>query len=303
MHFILVGSIIIACIVLFMVRRSKINTNASIKTWLSESGRSWCLKNTDSHDCDDLLAPLSIDDIANMDNVFFVKLMGRFQSGHGLDTITGLNGPSFIYGENSDSVPLVSVWYNSAQSVVFIAIRGTQNFKDLTTDLEYSQQTEAIWKTCKSFIHGGFIKLYTTIGDKIRDVIKPTVKRVYIVGHSLGASLAYLTGYDLAENHSEIDIFVYAIAPPKTGNEEFSDCIARTANLHVKTIINLADMIPSLIPSYAPNFKKGDKYKPFRFTHICPIFLFNIESTDILSNHNLPVYLDGVRSSKLVLID
>jgi triacylglycerol lipase len=303
-HLALIGFVIIVCVVVFIVYRYNSNTKATIKALLTENGRSWCIKNHVKHpDCDKLLAPLSINDITNTDTTFAVKLMGRFQSGEGIETVNGLKKPFLIYGKNSKDVPLVGIWYDDIQSTVFIVIRGTQNFKDFITDLKYNQQIETIWKKCNPSIHTGFAMLYTTISDKIHDAIKPSVKNVFVVGHSLGASLAYITGYDIADKYNNVNVSVYAIAPPKTGDAEFAKCITTTPNLHVKTIINLADMVPFAIPSFAPNFSKKDNHKPYNFTHIHPIYLFNIESTDILSNHGLPVYLDGVQSQELIKIE
>lgn len=298
MKIIIISIVVIAIVVILLIRQNR-NTKAALHSWLSESGRPWCVKHIDSPECKELLSPLSTEDISKSDMIFAIKLIGRFEALYGLDTIVGLSKPTFIYGLNSKTVPLVTIWYDATESTEYIAIRGTENFQDLITDLNYSEQTQTIWKNCNAHIHSGFLKLYLTIKDKLHETIKPTVKHIFITGHSLGAALTYLAGYDIAEKHADIDVSVYAIAPPKTGDSNFVKCIASTPNLHIKSLMNLTDMITTIVLSFAPNFDKKNGHKPYNFSHVYPLYMFNIDSTDILSNHSLPVYLDGAKT-KLV---
>ena len=162
-----------------------------------------------------------------------------------------IENPSFklnLYASDSETDTHGFVFSSSDRIVV--AFRGSVSLKNFQTDWdssevesEYGKQIEPLLddevnfsyaKTVASrpaYLHGGFVKAYETIREKIVNEVKSLYpnKCVFVTGHSLGAGLAVVCALDLA---MQINIPPNRIAMslwgcPKVGTFSFVKRVAR----------------------------------------------------------------------------
>ncbi|XP_052206562.1 phospholipase A1-IIdelta [Diospyros lotus] len=92
----------------------------------------------------------------------------------------------------------------------------------------------------------------TQLQNKIRKLIekyRDENPSIILTGHSLGASLSIVAGFDLAENGvSDIPITAFVFGCPQVGNKAFDDRLRQHRNLKILHVKNTIDMIP-LYPS------------------------------------------------------
>jgi len=68
---------------------------------------------------------------------------------------------------------------------------------------------------------------------------------VVIMGHSLGATLSIVSGFDLAENGvTEVPVTAIVFGSPQVGNRAFNNRLKRLGNLKVLHVTNVIDLIP-----------------------------------------------------------
>lgn len=109
----------------------------------------------------------------------------------------------------------------------------------------------------------GWLTIYTSDDPKseftktsVRDQIQRKVKKllevykdespsVILVGHSLGASLSVLCGFDLVENGvTDVPICAFVFGLPQVGNRAFNERLKKFQNCKVLHIRNKIDLIP-----------------------------------------------------------
>lgn len=88
----------------------------------------------------------------------------------------------------------------------------------------------------------------TQLSAKINELIqkyKDEKVSVTLTGHSLGASLAVLSGFDLVENGvSDIPVAAIVFGCPQIGNKAFNERFHKYTNLKVLHVRNTIDLIP-----------------------------------------------------------
>ncbi|KAL7129035.1 hypothetical protein ABFS83_13G036300 [Erythranthe nasuta] len=85
--------------------------------------------------------------------------------------------------------------------------------------------------------------------EQIREQYKDESLSITLTGHSLGASLAILSAFDLVENGVDnIPVSAIVFGSPQVGNKAFNDRVLDFANLKVLHVRNKIDLIP-LYPS------------------------------------------------------
>jgi len=178
-------------------------------------------------------------------------------------------------------------------------------------------------------VESGFHELYTKKEDSCtycsfsaREQVLSEVKRllnyykdeeisITITGHSLGAALAVLSAYDIAEvrlnvvdgGGEPVPVTVFSFAGPRVGNLKFKE---RCEELGVKVlrVVNVHDVVPT-VPGIIMNEKfRFQKYIedtlsfPWSYAHVGrEIALDHTESPfvkgsmDLVSAHNLEVHL------------
>lgn len=156
---------------------------------------------------------------------------------------------------------------------IHIVFRGTSIRGDELIDADIRYYT---YPGTNIKVHKGFYKYYLSMKDQIANIIKNKNKQIYITGHSLGASVALITAYDLKDLNPIVTLF----GCPKTGNKDFVDSFTSIKTL--KNIVNYFDIVPE-----APE-KLNKMYA------VENIYIFGIEQDSDVKNHSLGVYYDGI---------
>lgn len=193
----------------------------------------------------------------------------------------------------------------------WIFFRGTQSLQEWMVDFSFGQlvpQPKAHRQTLmplpenKSFrsmrvngpevrIHKGFLNTYNKIRAVIIDFLKanPQLTQIIISGHSLGAALAVVCGYDLMQEGYMSKTIVYVFACPRVGNIAFSESF-RTPCFRVT---NLADVVPTMPLSVMPD--PDHPKQVLLYQHVGTdglIFQDNWQS--LANNHQIPNYASNL---------
>ncbi|KAF8398365.1 hypothetical protein HHK36_017292 [Tetracentron sinense] len=160
---------------------------------------------------------------------------------------------------------------------IVISWRGTVTYLEWIHDLKDFLHPTNFGEDPSIKVESGFYDLYTKKEDECnycsfsaREQILSEVKRlverykgdelsITVTGHSLGAALALLSAYDIAEmklnfrNGSKIPITVFSFSGPRVGNLKFKE---RCDELGVKVlrVINVHDKVPT-VPGIIANEK------------------------------------------------
>ncbi|KAI4333840.1 hypothetical protein L6164_018599 [Bauhinia variegata] len=80
--------------------------------------------------------------------------------------------------------------------------------------------------------------------NRLLELYKDENPSVILVGHSLGASLSIVSGFDLVENGVKVPVTAIAFGSPQVGNKDFNERVKRFPNLKVLHVRNEIDLIP-----------------------------------------------------------
>lgn len=133
---------------------------------------------------------------------------------------------------------------------------------DLSSSSSDSDEDESVPKVMKGWLsvytsndpNSSFTNLsartqLTTNIKQLVDKYQNEEISIIITGHSLGASLAILSAFDLAENGiTNIPISAFVFGSPQVGNKAFNDRLNQFSNVKILHIKNKIDVIP-LYPS------------------------------------------------------
>lgn len=191
--------------------------------------------------------------------------------------LSGMGPPAFA-SIAQDQQPLAATWVAAGGAAAVVAVRGTQTVADLMSDLEYGE-TAASATDSRIKAHQGKNKVYLGARAALFAALPPTVKTLFITGHSLGAAVAF---YDAA--HAGLTVEVVGLAPPRAGNQAFAAALAATAR--TASLVNLADLIPTMPWSFMPDGKAP--YTPDEYAAVAPVAVFNNLKSDIASCHGIP---------------
>ena len=127
----------------------------------------------------------------------------------------------FLEGEG-DRVDTQAFMITNAKGVI-LAFRGTQQWKDLATDLWSVTTTDHEGSSSRQ-IHKGFCAAYDAVRPKIRQEIKNRApSRVFVTGHSLGGALATLAAIHIAQEFSPLPVTMYNFGSPRLGDCAFAE--------------------------------------------------------------------------------
>lgn len=157
----------------------------------------------------------------------------------------------------------VGITINSDDKSICVVFRGSESLYDWYYDVHMSH----LELNNGIFVHSGFYKqLYDTYmyANIVEEVTSQLAKnpdyKVYITGHSLGAALATLFGYLIADEIKN-NITVVSFASPRVGNNKWKKSFESKTNLHHYRVTNQRDVVTAL-PFY--NYKHvGDNIRLF----------------------------------------
>ncbi|XP_024985442.1 phospholipase A1-Igamma3, chloroplastic [Cynara cardunculus var. scolymus] len=181
---------------------------------------------------------------------------------------------------------------------IVIAWRGTVTYLEWIHDLKDILHPAHFSDDPSIKIESGFFDLYTTkeqachyCSFSAREQILSEIKRIKeryegeelsitITGHSLGAALALLSAYDIAEMRlnytntgNKIPITVFSFSGPRVGNLKFKE---RCDKLGIKVlrVVNVHDKVPKVPGIFANEKTKHQKYIeekilfPWSYAHV-----------------------------------
>lgn len=146
------------------------------------------------------------------------------------------------------------VAWNAAAKSAIVAFRGTQDFTDWMDDLD-AVPVDYAPVAGIGLVHMGFQLVYEHVRDSVAQLLQKQcagVQQILVCGHSLGAAVAVLAGFDISKNTVPGAIPKFCtFAGPRTGdpgfavkfNVAFPDCTR---------IVNFMDVVPQvpLPPAY-----------------------------------------------------
>ena len=191
-------------------------------------------------------------------------------------------GPPVFAVAPGDSMPLAATWVSTDGTWAVVVIRGTLTAADLAADLNFNYEKTG------GDTHSGLTAFYAAAAPALWATVPPSVTRITVTGHSLGAALAFLMA---AAAPPTVVVDAYGVAPPRVGGPTFVAALQARAG-HRCSLINLADTVPSLPWTYMPSL--AGAYRPVAFAHVGPIAAFNLVSSDLISDHMLPTYAAGL---------
>ena len=174
---------------------------------------------------------------------------------------------------------------------VIVVFRGTANWDNVLSDIQYSQVTLGGLTACKGCeIHGGFsaayLKLKSKLIQKLKDVLSKyathrgiKIKHVIFTGHSLGGALANLGAYNFCNRRSharsspneetkmfDVDnVSLITFGAPRVGNASFKNFLDEEAGLKYNyRIIYAADPVTGAPPKKIGEMTGSTK---FEFVH------------------------------------
>jgi predicted lipase len=190
----------------------------------------------------------------------------------------------------------VGITISETHKRICVVFRGSESKSDLYYDL-------ALFKTQLHddvYVHGGFHTqlhkedMYEKITEEVKQLLdeNPDYK-IYITGHSLGAALSTLYGYEISrEIHNKVT--VVSFASPRVGNTPFKTAFDTQPNLTHYRITNKRDIVTA-----GPfiNFTHvginitltDDKYKVF-YEYDYPWYYFTCFTSWSVSEHSMDVY-------------
>lgn len=157
----------------------------------------------------------------------------------------------YWYCNNVSTDLQMAITLNHVYKRISIVFRGSDSLKDWYFDLMSSRK----WLHGDIYIHKGFHRLLfdskigvylnltvhiSTLLDLYRDY------NMYVTGHSLGAALATLCGYQLSRDFEHVDFTVVSFASPRIGNWAWDYEFQKRANLHHTRVTHRCDIIPRL---------------------------------------------------------
>lgn len=174
-----------------------------------------------------------------------------------------------------------------SQDEIIIAFRGTDSFKDNTSDQDLYQIPYPFVKYAGK-THRGFTCIYQSARDElIRELSKLSdEKRLLIAGYSLGGALAVLSALDIAVNTKFEDPIVYTFGSPRTGDPDFAYRFNRTVKSSFR-VFNVHDIIPTVpAQAYPPPFTAEGLY----YQHVNTGYPLSFQLNSIARAHYISCY-------------
>lgn len=205
-----------------------------------------------------------------------------------------------------DSTDLqVGITISETHKRITVVFRGSESKYDWYYDLSFLKRK----LHDDVYVHSGFYKqlhnenVYDEILKEVQDLLeKHPDYNVFVTGHSLGAALSTLFGYELSK---EIDkhVTIVSFASPRIGNHEFRKAFDKQDNLTHYRISNHRDIITAapmiLFQHVGINLSLSDDkleiFKTYDYNTWWKYSLFNCWK---VSDHYMDVYYERLLKHK-----
>ncbi len=188
-----------------------------------------------------------------------------------------------VAGMLSESKVFGLVAWSEAAKTALVAFRGTQSIWDWINDLD----AIAIPYTAvagSGHVHMGFQLVYEHVRQSVAKLLAACkgAQRILVTGHSLGAAVAILSGFELAKT-TGIVTELYTLAGPRTGAPDFSGAYSGVVPICYR-VVNFMDVVPQvpLPPLYTHTGEEVLVYGGFK-----PL--------EVAYAHRLTTYLAGLQ--------
>lgn len=246
---------------------------------------------------------------------YLCQLLARFGAslGHNDPSFitdgTGVQFVATVGSAPSPSRPYAAVFDDPDHDACYVAVRGTHSAKDWEADVTYqlTEWTHAPAGKPRPFVHRGAFDIYNRLRSRLAAVLTGlNRKSLFITGHSLGGAIASYLAFDAASTgiggalKTVSDVRLVTFGSMRPGTPEFAQAV-QGAVQSVTTIVNLADIVPSLPPTWLPNIA-SQQCQLYQYGIINDIWAFNSPQGDLVSNHMLPVHFRALVTDKLSLV-
>ncbi len=186
-------------------------------------------------------------------------------------------------GMLSESKVFGLVAWNEAAKTALVAFRGTQSIWDWINDLD-AIAIAYMAVAGSGHVHMGFQLVYEHVRQSVAKLLATCkgVQRILVTGHSLGAAVAILSGFELAKT-TGIATELYTLAGPRTGAPDFSGAYRGVVPICYR-VVNFMDVVPQvpLPPLYKHTGEEVLVYGGFK-----PL--------EVAYAHRLTTYLAGLQ--------
>lgn len=191
----------------------------------------------------------------------------------------------------------VGITISETHKRICVVFRGSESKHDWYYDLSFLKHN----LHDNVYVHGGFFKqlhkegMYDKIKSDVLDLLRDDSDyNIYITGHSLGAALATLFGYELSREISN-DVCVVSFASPRVGNYDFRKSFDNQSNLIHYRVTNNRDIVTAapmvLFQHVGINISLKDKsYEIFHNYSYNSWFSFSLFTCWSISDHYMDLY-------------
>ena len=195
----------------------------------------------------------------------------------------------------------VGITISETNKRITVVFRGSESKSDWYYDLMILKTNilEDVYRNCS--VHSGFYRQLheTDVYEQILEILKPLKEKypdyaIYITGHSLGAALSTLFGFELA-HEIDSDIIVVSFASPRVGNHVFRNVFDKKSNLTHYRVSNDRDIVTAgpminfqhVGINIALSEDKCNIYKSYDYNQWWKFSLFHCWK---VSDHNVDLY-------------
>lgn len=163
---------------------------------------------------------------------------------YAIDIYSNQNKANFFYSDHETDLQ-VGIYIDNDNKKIIASFRGTTSIEDKKIDLDI-EQTKYDGKIT---VHSGFndqlfkSDVYQGFHNKFVDIIGSHSYSIFITGHSLGAALASLYGFHLANSLDRM-INIISFASPKVGNYYWKSAFDSNENIKNIRVLVSTDPIP-----------------------------------------------------------
>lgn len=160
------------------------------------------------------------------------------------DIYSNKNKANYFYSDSMTDLQC-GIYVDDYSKKVTASFRGTTSHEDRLTDLDIAQ-TKYVGNIR---VHSGFYDqlfkscVYQDFCNKFIEIVGSNSYSVYITGHSLGAALASLFGFRMA-NTLDRKINIVTFASPKVGNYYWKQAFDSNCNIKNIRVMVSSDPIP-----------------------------------------------------------
>jgi len=145
------------------------------------------------------------------------------------------------------------------KDTIIIAFQGTSNVVAWVNNLKADLKPVNWCTGCQ--IHNGFYDIHMLVYNAIKSSVQQRLQRmpgakVFVTGHSLGASIATLVSYNLVTSNTvqASAITVYTYGMPRSGNVAFSTAYDRLLPNSWR-VVNHEDIVPHVPPAFLTDYR------------------------------------------------